>query len=872
MGWLGRLFSRRRLYNELSETIREHIDEKIADLIDSGMTREKAERAARREFGNVTLIEERSREVWQWPKLENTFADIRFAFRRFHKTPGFALAVIVVLALGITASVSIFAFVNAALLKPLPYRDPASLVAVFEQTATCRECGLSYPDYQDWSRNNSVFRAFDVWAPHAYVWRNPAGAQALRVGQVSGGFFETLGVSPLLGRLFTPSDDTPAAPRTVVLPYGTWQHFFGGRANVLGESLTLNNDAYIVIGVLPREFEFAPRAAELWVTIHDPGPCEQDRACRPFSAVARLNEGISIGAALASTRTIAAQLEKQYPQSNLGQDAFVEPFRDSIIGDDRPILLILLSGAVLLLLIASLNVAGLFLVRSESRRHEMAVRGALGASRARLAYQLLVEAALLVALSVAAGLPAAYSVVRLLAVQIPERVLRGMPYFQSINFDHRVFIFVAAVLLLAVTVCTSASVSRLCFDDLHTGLANGARSSSAIWRRFGSHLIVVELALAIVLLAAAGLLGKSFYRITHVDLNFNPDHIATLEIDANTGYDTPARQLALLRSLLATVNTVPGVKSAATVTSLPVTCNCDVAPYRVLGHAWSGTQQSALSRTVSAAYFATLETRLLSGRSFNEADNGEHPHVALINRTMAQQFFPGEDPVGRIVGDTTLSPASLHQVVGVVDDVREGGLDEPLRPAVYFPANQNPSNYFFLVARTTLDPAVAMPALATAVHRLDPSLGVRNEFTMVGHIHYGAASYLHSSSAWFTGGFAACALLLGVIGLYGVIAYSVSQRTREIGVRMALGAQRAAICRLVLRKAAWLVLLGLVLGIAASFFTGRLLGSLLFGVRPWDLSILIGVSATLAVASFVAAWIPARRAAATDPIEALRNE
>ena len=872
MHWLGHLISRHRRYHEISQSVHEHLEEKIADLMDRGMTRKEAERTARREFGNVTLIEERSREVWQWPRPENTFADIRFALRRFHKAPGFALAVILVLALGIAASVSIFAFVNAALLKPLPYRDSESLVAVFGRTATCPECGLSYPDYQDYSRNNSAFRAFDIWAADAYVWRSPGGAQALRVGQVSGGFFETLGVSPLLGRLFTPSDDAPSAPRTVVIPYTTWQHFFGGRANVLGESLTLNNDAYTVIGVLPREFEFAPRAAELWVTIHDSGPCEQDRACRPFSAVARLNDGVAVGGALSNIRAIAAELQKQYPQSNLGQDEFVEPFRDYIIGDYRPILFILLSGAVLLLLIACLNVAGLFLVRSESRRREMAVRGALGASRGRLAHQLLIDAALLVALSVAVGLPAAYSVVRLVAVHIPERILRGMPYFQSISFDHRVFLFAAAVTILALTVCTVAPVSRLSLNDLHTGLAQGARSSSTVWRRFGSQLIVVELALAIVLLAAAGLLGKSFYRITHVDLNFNPDHLATLEIDANTGYQTPARQLTLLHSLLASIGSIPGVQSAAIVSSLPVTCNCDAQPYRVLGHAWNGTQQLALSRTVSAAYFATLQTRLLSGRSFSESDNGEHSRVVLINRTMAQQFFPGEDPVGRTIGDATLSPASLHQVIGVVDDIREGGLDESLRPAVYLDANQNPSNSFFLVARTAPDPAIAMHALAAAIHRLDPGVGVRNEFTMVGHLHYGAASYLRGSSAWFTAAFAACALLLGIIGLYGVIAYSVSQRTGEIGVRMALGAQRAAIRRLILREAAWLVLFGLVLGIAASFFAGRLLRSLLFGVRSWDLSILIGVSAALTAATFIAAWIPARRAAATDPMEALRSE
>ncbi len=872
MRWLELLFARRRRYNELSQSIQEHLEEKIADLMDRGMTREEAERTARREFGNVTLIEQRSREVWQWPTLESILADLRFGLRQFRKAPGFAVTAILVVALGIAASVTIFTFVNAALLKPLPYQDPSRLVAVFEQTSTCSECNFSYPDYQDWKSGNTVFRSFEIWEFDHYLWRSSAGVESLRAGRVSGGFFQTLGVTPVLGRLFTAADDTPAAARAVVLPYGTWKRLFGGRADIVGQSITLDNNAYTVIGVLPRDFQFAPRAAELWVTIRDLGVCETDRACRPFTGLARLKDGVAVSTALANTSTIASQLQKQYPQSNQGQGALVMPLSDSITGEIRPILLILLAGSVVLLLIACVNIASLLLVRAEIRRREMAVRGALGASFARLTRQLVMEAALLVAVSVSVGVAAAWGAVDLLAALIPERVLRGMPFFQTIGVDHRVLLFAAAVSLVALAVCTAAPMSRLSITDLNAGLANGARSSSGMWRRFGSNLVVVELTLAIVLLAAAGLLGKSFYRILHVDLNFNPAHLATLEIDANTGYDTPARQLALSRGIMEAVSAVPGVQSAGIVSQLPV-CNCvGAVPYRVLGRPWSGTQQVAGSSTVSSDYIATLQARLLSGRFFSETDDASHPPVVLINRTMAQQFFHGEDPIGQTIGDEDLSPSSLHQVIGVVDDIRESALDDPLGPVVYFPVNQNPDNGFFLVVRTAQDPTTALPVLVAAIHRLDRGIGVRNEFTMIEHIHDSQASYLHSSAAWFVGGFAVCALLLGVVGLYGVIAYSVSQRTREIGVRMALGAQRSSIGRLILGEAAYLVLIGLVFGIAASFFIGRLLRSLLFGVSSWDLSVLTGVSATLAVATLIAAWIPARRAATIDPMEALRNE
>jgi macrolide transport system ATP-binding/permease protein len=800
--------------------------------------------------------------------------DLRFAARQLRKNPGFAGTAVLVLALGIAASVAIFAFVDAALLAPLPYREPSRLVVAYESTDTCRECNLSYPDYLDWKEANTVFQSFEAWDSSVSLWRSSAGVQAVRSAHVSGGFFRSLGVTALRGRVFSDGDDLPAVPRAVVLTYGTWQTRFGGRQDIVGQSLILDDTPYTAIGILPHEFHFAMRAAEFFTTIHDPDVSAKARERHELYGLARLRDGVSIEAATAEMKGIAALLERDYPAYNKGRTARLTPLRDAIVGDIRPTLLVLWSGAGLLLLIAYVNVASLLLVRAESRKRETVLRAVLGASVGRLIRQFVTEGVLLVGVAAAVGIPAASAAIPRLFRLIPERRLRGMPYFREAGLHPRVWLFAAAVSLLAVAVFSATPVLRLSLANLRDDLAEGGRGSAGtLWNRFGANLVAAELAIAMVLLASAGLLGKSLYRMFHVGLNFHPANLATLEIDVHgAGYENSDARRMLSRRLLEHVSAMPGVVAAAHTSELPITCNCGSADFRVMGRAWYGEQDKVLRRETSANYFQVLQATLIAGRFYTEADDSSKPRVAVINRALANRFFQGENPVGRTIADAELSPQSRAQVIGIVDDVREGDLVEPLAPAVYYPFEQDTDSGLFLVVRTSQDPGVIMPPLVRAIQQVDASLGVRNEFVMDDRINDSPAAFLNRSSAWLVGGFAASALLLGTIGLYGVIAYSVSRRTREIGVRMALGAQRSAVYRLILGQAGFVAAVGILVGLACAAPAAALLRNLLFGVQVWDVWMLGGVAVLLGICALLASYVPARRAASVNPVEALRAE
>lgn len=868
------LFGRERFAGELDEEMAYHREQMENELRSGGMSPEAARFAAMRQFGNATRMRERSHEVVGF-RAETVAQDLRYAVRQLRKNPGFALTAMMMLALGIGASTAIFGFVDAALIQPLPYAQPHRLVDVDESAGAFPRSNLSYDDYQDWKRMNTTLQSLDVYTSTGYLLRMGTVAEPVAAARVSDGFFHTLGVQPMLGRDFRPGEDKPGGAKIVLVSYGTWLRRFGGRRDVIGETIDLSGDPYTIVGVLPRSFAFAPRGgAEFWAPLLDRSNCEQRRSCHNLDGVGRLRAGVSVEQAQGDLARVAAQLAIQYPTSNTGQGARVQPLAEFLVGKVRPILLTLLAGAGLLLLIACVNVSSLLLVRSESRRREIAVRGALGATPARLLRQFVTEALLLAIAGCGAGVMAAGGMMSTLRSLFPQPIAQGAPFLDNVGLNAHTWMFAGAVALLAMLLMALTPALRLALRDLHEALSEGGRTvAGRFWRRLGANLVVVELTIAVVLLAGAGLLGKSLYRLLHVDLGLEPAHLATVQLMmTDATQEKPAPLNALYRTIEARVAGLPGVESLGLTSDLPVQCFCNTDLIRIPGKPFHGEHNDAMERDISSDYMQTLGARLIEGRMFTAMDDDRHPSVTVINQTFARKYFAGEDPVGRMVGDIKLSAKSMREVVGVVADVREAALDSDPAPTEYFPILAGPDAGFALAVRTRGDAKAILPELVKTLRAVSPSLGVYGELTMEQQIDQSPTAVMHELSAYLVGGFAGLALVLGVVGLYGVVAYSVSQRTREIGVRMALGAQRSAVHRLILREAGLLTAIGIAVGLGLSVGTSALMKSVLFGVQAWDVSTLGAVAAVLGGFALLASFIPARRAARVNPVEALRSE
>jgi putative ABC transport system permease protein len=804
--------------------------------------------------------------------METFNKDLKHALRGLLKRPGFSLVAIITLGLGIGANSAIFSVVNGILWRKLPYPNPQQLVMVWEnhqaRGGPVREW-LSPSDFNDWRDQNSTFTqmaALNDWGPTLTGGGEP---EPLVGAAVSHDMFSLLGVAPFLGRSFLPEEDQPNAPNLVVLSHRLWQRRFNSDRQIVGKTISLNQESYSVIGVMPAQFEFPiiPNA-ELWRTLRPVLNPSCQRGCLVLRSIARLKPESTFEMAQADAGTIAGRLAVQYPDSNAKVGATLVPLHEQMVGSIRTPLLVLLGAVGFVLLIACANVANLMLARAATRDREMALRSALGAGRLRLIRQLLTESVLLAAIGGAAGLALGFWLLRLLLAVSPP----GTPGLQQIHIDLYVLSFTFLITVLTGLLFGLAPALQLSRIDLNRSLKDTGKGVPGAARggRLRGALVISEMALALILLIGSGLLIKSFILLQRVDPGFNPSHLVTLRVILNkTPYPDMPQVLNFYSQLLDRVKALPGVQSAATISTLPLSANATDTSFLIEGQPQPPPNQQPVAwyNSVSPDYFRAMELPIIRGRSFTERDNEKSPLVVIISETMARRYWPNEDPLGRRIGR---GPDRWREIVGIVKDVKHFGLDAATPATMYFPMQQVPARAMNLVARTSGEPLSLGPALRAQVWAGDRNLAIANLGTMTDLVSSSISQ--QRFILLVLGCFAAVALILAAIGIYGVMSYAVSQRTHEIGIRMALGARMADVLKLILRNGIALTMVGVVIGIALAFALTRLMSSLLFGVTPTDAMTFTIVSAGLILIALAACYIPARRATKVDPMVALRYE
>ena len=927
MNWLTQLFSRRRIYDDLTDEIREHLEEKVEELVSSGMPRKEATAAARRAFGNVTLIEDDSRQVWRWSSIESFFADVRYALRVLRKNPGFTCVAVFTLALGIGVNTAIFTAFDALVLRPRAVKDPGSLVFVFRVILDDRRGGFSYPDYTYYRDHTTSFSdlalfAFgmavtssDLPATQPETMPRIAGAVGFQLPQllqgsaqpimcffVSGNYFPMLGANPLLGRILLPADDQPNSPPVVLMSGNAWQRHFHSDPNVVGTVLHLNGTAFTVIGVTPIDYlATAPSVPDLWapavakIALGASTPKDfLDRRVFAGSTVGRLKQGVSLSGAQSELNVFAAQLRTLYPEIERNSSVSVVSGSNNLSALDSdawPVVIAAMGAVALLLLIACANVASLLLSRAVARRKEIAVRLALGAGRWRLLRQLLTESILLGLLAGALGLPLAGWALHLLIVEISATI----PAFWGaialeITPDIRIFVYTLAVSCAAGIAFGLTPALQASRADVNSALkedssAFGHRVSRS---RLRGLLIAAQMAACLVLLISSALLLRGSQRALTIDPGYESRHVLYLEMynPANLNY-SQARLLQLNRDLIQGIVTLPGVRSVAQASRGPLGGNrwVSVAP---IGTSFpnssvpGGEAPSAGYSFVTPNYFETLSIPIVRGRTFTpqEAD-GQSP-VVVISEATARRFWPNEDPIGKLLrvgsekgtmsfpGESDPFIAST-EVIGVARDVRSMDLRKIDESYLYIPLSQSRqwTSTFLMSAEGDLSPLLT--AVGHEVRRVDANLPVMAAplNTMVSMYPYFVVSRIGGLLASVVG---ALGLLLACLGVYGMVSYNVAQRTHEIGIRMALGAQGIQVLRLVVSEGFLPILFGIGVGVLASAGVSRALSATLFGLSPLDPVSFAGVSLVLITVALLATWLPARRAMRVDPIVALRHE
>jgi len=807
--------------------------------------------------------------------MDSLLQDLRYAVRTLVERPGFTVVAVLTIALGVGGTTAMFGVVDAVLLRPLPYAEPDRLVMLWTRTPGGPQAAASWPEFVDWREQSHSFADMAVWRGQSVSLTGGAEPERVVGAFVSDRFFPLLGARPALGRTFTAEETDPATARPVaVLGHGLWQRRFGSDPGILGRSLVLNGQSHTVVGVLGPDFDGGNAPAHGWFMGCDvflpisyfPNKKGLARGETEILVLGRLRPGVDASQAGTDMAVVARRLEQAYPDTHAGRGVEIVPLHEQIVGSFKPALLVLLGAVGLVLLIACANVANLLLARASRRRRELAVRAALGAGRTRLLRQLLTESAVLALLGGALGLLVGHWGLALLLSLAPAGVLPG-----SLTLDGRVMAF-ALVLTAATGVCfglvPALQASRPDLDGVLKEAGRGGSGSAG--HRFRDVLVVAEVTLSLVLLVGAGLLLRSAVALQRAELGFRPDHVLTAEFRLPPArYPEPRVIAAFFRQTLERLRAVPGIESAALARAVPFSGNGGSTTFQVEGEPEppKGREPVAQLNIVSPDYFRTMGVRQLEGRDFDEHDTADVPSVAVVNETMARQLWPGMDPIGRRL---RLRDAGWVTVVGVVGDVRHSGPSEPPQPQIYTTHEQDARIFACVVARTAGEPmamAAPMRAALWAVDKDQPVWKVRAMEELV----TGSRGTARAMSL-LVGVFAAVALALAGVGIYGVMAYAVSQRTREIGIRMALGAASGRVLRLVVGRALVLTSVAIVLGAIGATVLARLLGTLLFGVGPAD-PVTFGVAAAaLASVGTLAAYLPARRAARIDPVRALAEE
>jgi len=815
--------------------------------------------------------------------VQTIWKDLKYGLRILARSPGFAAIAILTLALGIGANTGIFSVVYAALLRQLPYSQPSRLITLGEvRDASEKYWNVAYPDFLDWQQQAKSFSSIAGFNGDGFVFRGAGEPEILQGAQATTNFFSTLGVRPIFGRDFAPGDevilstDDTASPRVALLTYGFWRTHFGSDPHVVGRSIQLDGSSVSIIGVLPREFQFAPAGkADVWVPLHIPKDMATRRSLRWMPAFGRLAPGVTPKQARAEMDAITARLAAAYPQANAAIQVQMIPLRERIVGQIQGLLWILFGAVGFVLLIACANVANLLMVRASGRRREFAVRVALGASRRRLISQMLTESLILSLAGGALGILVAKWGTAALIAAIPEQLASSMPFLQDMHPNAAVLAFLFGIAVLTGILFGLAPAFQASHEKVGDALKEETRTSVGVHSRMRDVLVVSEIAFSLVLLAGAGLVVRSLVALLHRNPGFDTSNVLTFSVNLpSNSYPKDPDSVRFEHEFRTRLAAAPGIAGVGDTSIVPLTGGGNSVRFVVEGEVVQpGHENESAIRDVSPGYFSALKIPLIAGRFFDDAaDSDTAPKHAIVNQAWVKRYLNGQNAIGKRFKFTLSATQPYREIVGVVGNIADAQLDSADEPALFLPSGQDANSYISFVVRTAANPVAALGQVRQTLTQIDPQLFAIQPLTMDQIIDQSPSVFLRRYPSYLIGCFAGLALLLAAMGLYGLISYSVSQRTREIGVRVALGAQQGDVLRLVLAHGLRLVAVGVGVGVVAALGITQLMSSLLYGVRAYDPITFGGVAVLLALIALLACYLPARRALRVDPMVALRYE